>query len=697
MTFAEVAIPVPFFPLDRVFDYAIPEGQTLREGQLVRLSFGRQKTWGVIWKIKDHSAYANEKIRPIDDVFLETPVFDQHGREFLEWLSNYYLYPLGEVLESALPGAVKETSAARMHKVQESLEQAPFPIHIAPSAVELNAEQRAALQKIQNDPKPHLLWGLTGSGKTEIYLHLVAQALEEGQGAMVLVPEIALTPQLMERFQSRFPNQVAVFHSGLKTTEVRNAWLDVLLGRRHIALGPRSALFAPLKNLGVIVVDEEHDGSYKQDDRLRYHARDAALVLGKLRGARVVLGSATPSAETLHEVHAGKLGIAKLYQRAVALAALPETIVADLKKDVAIENKNPLALVEATLQSEAESVSAEAQPIFFSAVLKNELESCLARSEQAILFLNRRGMASQYLCRSCGATAMCPDCDVTLTVHRGQLKCHYCDYTEAKANHCKSCQSEGNMTELGFGTQTLEAHVKIEFPRARVLRLDQDITEKKGMMEEVLGQFRRHEADILIGTQMVAKGHDFPRVSLVGIMLAEKGLGVPDFRAQERIYQLLLQVSGRAGRADRPGKVVFQSFQPESPLMQSIIHYRSLDDYGAYIDKEIVSRGEHLYPPIGKLVLFRVDGNDESQVVEALRAIRHALDRLPQKGQVILGPAPAPIARIKGRYRWNLLIKAPNREILHHAAHWIVRVWHEKKLERKFHSRLIVDFDPHQL
>jgi primosomal protein N' (replication factor Y) len=515
---------------------------------------------------------------------------------------------------------------------------------VAPAtAPELTAAQSAALATIQRGRAAggfaaYLLHGITGSGKTEVYLHLIADILAGGQGAVVLVPEISLTPQLAARFRARFGAEVAVLHSGLTDRERFDEWSRLREGRARIALGARSAVFAPVARLGAVVVDEEHDSSFKQEEGVRYHARDVALVRAQRAGAVCLLGSATPSLESYHGTQSGRLTLLELPERATS-RPLPEVELVDLR----VHRPDPESLL--------------------TAPLADAIGETLARGEQVILFLNRRGFHTFVLCVSCGHAFRCPSCSVSLTYHRQQdrLLCHYCGHAERVPATCPSCGATGSISRRGLGTERIAAGVAERFPQARVARLDRDAAVGQAI-EKVLGRMARSEIDLLVGTQMVAKGHDFPRVTLVGVLLADSGLSLPDFRASERTFQLLTQVAGRAGRGTLPGRVLIQSYRPDAAAVAAARQH----DYRRFCQLELAERSELDYPPFGHLVAIRFDGPDAASVeAEAARLAERARGLKPaERGVAILGPSAAPLARLKGRTRWHMWLRARDRRDL---------------------------------
>jgi primosomal protein N' (replication factor Y) len=502
----------------------------------------------------------------------------------------------------------------------------------------LTAAQAAALATIEpaltrGQYAPFVLHGVTGSGKTEVYLRAIERTLGLGKRALVLVPEISLTPQLAARFAGRFGSQVAVLHSGLADSARKDAFRRIQRGEVAIALGARSAVFAPVDQLGIVIVDEEHDPSFKQEEGVRYHGRDVALVRARAAGAVALLGSATPSIETFAAAKDGRLGLIELPERATA-RPLPSVEVVDLKQHRTGDGP-------------------------FSAALVRALESTLAAGEQAILFLNRRGFSTFILCKGCGQAQRCRDCSVTLTYHRrsDQLVCHYCGFRTAPPRTCSACGAR-DLERLGFGTEQIEARLKDLLPTARVARLDRDSAQGDGL-QRILDGLRRHELDVVVGTQMITKGHDFPNVTLVGVILADQGMGLPDFRASERTFQLLEQVAGRAGRGERAGRVLVQTF---NPLHVAVTCARD-HDYARFFELELAARRELGYPPSARLGCVRLDGADPLEVRTAAEAAaaaaRAACARAPVEEEAgVLGPAEAPLSRLKGRTRWQLFVRA---------------------------------------
>ncbi len=532
----------------------------------------------------------------------------------------------------------------------------------SPATVELTAEQTAAAQAItgaigSGAYRGFLLFGVTGSGKTEVYLHAIAAALQRDLGAIVLVPEIALTPQLGARFRARFGDEVAILHSGLGDAERLREWHRLRTGVARVALGARSAIFAPVARLGIVVVDEEHDGSFKQEDGVRYHARDVAQLRAFRAGAACVLGSATPSLETWQGASAGRLQRLDLTERPTG-RPLPEVRLVDLRE----------------YRGDGEAL--------LSGPLADALAEALLSGEQAMLLLNRRGFSTFVLCRACGHPFRCPSCAVSLTWHKSEsrLRCHYCGHGEPDPRVCPACKSD-RLARMGRGTERVEDALRERFPSARIARLDRD-TATFRTLSRTLESFRRREIDLLVGTQMIAKGHDFPGVTLVGVINADAGLHFPDFRATERTFQLLAQVAGRAGRGGQAGRVIVQTRDPRHPAIQAA----SRHDYQAFATQELEARAELSYPPYSHLVCVRADGPDPAALAEVLD--RAAREVAAMDGVGVLGPAEAPLSRLKGRHRWQMLLRATERGPLRRAASRVLAIQAPREV------RLTVDVDP---
>jgi primosomal protein N' (replication factor Y) len=536
---------------------------------------------------------------------------------------------------------------------------------------ELNQFQKDAVEKISESihSKIHnvyLLYGVTGSGKTEVYLRVIERALEYERGAIYLVPEISLTPQLVLVLRKRFGENVAVMHSAMSDGERFDEWRRTRTGRSKIVIGVRSAIFAPVQNPGVLIVDEEHDPSYKQEEKFRYNARDLAILRARLNNIPVILGSATPSIESYYHAKAGKYILLKLPER-VKKREHPVTEVVDMRNE-----KN-------TLISER---------------LKEGIIETIKKNEQVILFLNRRGFSPFVLCVECGFRFMCPNCSVSLVYHsyNGTLRCHYCNYAILLPEVCPSCRGV-KLRNFGVGTEKVEQEIEKLVPEARILRLDRDTTGSKSSYTRAFMQMKAGEKNILIGTQMVTKGFHFPDVTLVGVILAEQGLQFPDFRASERTFQLLTQVSGRAGRSEKKGRVIIQTFDPEQSAVQNALS----QDYELFYNNEIHYREELNYPPFSSLAAIRINGTDNSRVSALSKNISNAILQLIQKHKIetqlkVLGPAPAAIFRLKKLYRWIILLKSEKIEIIHKVMHELFEL---SILKRE--RGVILDIDPQSL
>ncbi|WP_102278785.1 primosomal protein N' [[Lactobacillus] timonensis] len=509
--------------------------------------------------------------------------------------------------------------------------------------LKLNQEQQDALSAVasamdQENTQTFLLQGVTGSGKTEVYLQAIAKALQKGQTALMLVPEISLTPQMVARVCGRFGEQVAILHSNLSQGERYDEWRRIDRGQARVVVGARSAIFAPLKNLGIIIMDEEHETSYKQDDSPRYHARDVAKWRAKYHQAVLLLGSATPSLESRSRAQVGVYQLLRLSHR-VNGQSLPPIEVVDMRPEIRQQGETN-----------------------FSRRLMELLQDRLGKGEQSILMLNRRGFSSFMMCRDCGAVLKCPNCDISLTLHMDTrtMRCHYCGHEEPIPQYCPQCHSR-HIRYYGTGTEKVAAQLSALLPAARVLRMDVDTTRRKGMHEKILRQFGEHQADILLGTQMIAKGLDFPDVTLVGVLNADTGLELPDFRASEHTFDLLVQVSGRAGRADKPGHVIIQTFNPD----HYAIRLAQAHDYDRFFATEMNVRYRGGYPPYYYTVRVMASHEQEAVAAKAMIRISEQIKRSVAPSTIILGPSPRPIARMKRRYYYQLVIKYKQDPQLH--------------------------------
>jgi len=530
-----------------------------------------------------------------------------------------------------------------------------------------NEEQAKAISEIKNalsngGYSPFLLYGVTGSGKTLVYLKILEETVRLGKKAIILAPEIALTPWPAAYLKTLFPGRVALAHSGLSEGERMDEWARVLNGEADIVVGARSALFSPIKELGLIIVDEEHETSYKQEDGVRYNARDAALVLGRELGITVVLGSATPSVETFQNAITGKLKPLRILNR-VDNRGLPEVEILDMKGHKEVISQRLMDLIQETLASK----------------------------KQAILFLNRRGFSSCLICRDCGHSFTCLNCSVTLTLHKGarSLICHYCDLTMPAPDECPSCKGLDLITP-GSGTERVEEEVKRLFPEARVGRLDRDTSSAKGAAKRTIDNMEEGRLDILIGTQMVSKGHHFPNVTLVGVISGDTSLNIPDFRSAERTFQLITQAAGRSGRGIDAGRVVIQTLNPGHYCLGAALSH----DYDSFFSKEIEAREELDYPPFTRLCVVRVDGTNERRVIDSINGLKAAIERIVKSKRMAiqaLGPAPALVSKVRGRHRWQMLLKGADLKTLHSVA-GALKVIFEKQKDNG--ASLILDMDP---
>ncbi|WP_136524027.1 replication restart helicase PriA [Geomonas ferrireducens] len=715
----EVAIPLP---LEGSFHYLVPErlSSVAVAGKRVLVPFGRRKVTGYLLGDGDHPGAG--ELKEVLDVLDEEPLFTPPELDFYRFIAGYYLHPLGEVIKMALPAGINVVSRYRCEESEDGtpvlkeylaggksvrteriytadpecaarprgkgLEILEYLLDVGPCSgpelrerfgsctaqlarlVELGAA-RLSQREVYRDPfkaqsfghdaplplnpaqgealarltaalnassfAPFLLHGVTGSGKTEVYLQTIAIALAAGKTALVLVPEIALTPQLVGRFKRRFDCGIAVLHSGLSDGERYDEWRRIRRGEASIVIGARSALFAPLQGVGVIVVDEEHEGSYKQSEGVRYNARDLSLVRGKQAGAVVILGSATPLVTSYHAAMHGRLGYLHLPDRVRELP-MPVTTMLDAR------NQKGETFLPELVEAMGENLDA---------------------GGQTLLFLNRRGFATYLVCETCGHVLRCPNCAVTLTFHRikGKHVCHYCDFTMLPPASCPDCKS-GAITMLGRGTERVEDQVQKLFPDARVSRMDRDSTKGKGGHARVLKELEEGSVDILIGTQMIAKGHDFPGVTLVGVLSADASLNLPDFRSAERTFQLVTQVMGRAGRGDKPGRVFVQTLAPgHYALTHAVAH-----DYEAFYREEIAFREEVGYPPfahLAALTFSAVAARQGESAADEAAALLRKIKREARLRVEVLGPVTAPLGKVRGRFRWQILLKGVERADLH--------------------------------
>ncbi len=740
--YAGVVVELTAKKINRSFDYTIPIRlkEQIQIGSHVLIPFGPRKIEGFVVELKEKSDFPQTKeiLRLLHDY----PLFDEKMLEVIRWISEYYQSVLIKVIKTAIPTGivgnkvqVKTRRVIRVQvfskeegekKVVELKKRAPKQSEVLEfllrypklemTATELatrlkttystikglkdkgliiydevavqrnpyddnnfspskplrpNFYQHQAISQINEEIEKReeitiLLKGVTGSGKTEVYLQVIAKALTIGKDAIVLVPEIALTPQTVDRFKSRFGANVAVLHSQLSLGERFDEWRRIYKGEVKIVVGARSAIFAPFQNLGLIIIDEEHETSYKQSDQVKYHARDVAIKRAKLMGAVTILGTATPAVESFYRASIGDYKLIELPER-VNLNPLPPIKIVDMRQELKKGNRT-----------------------IFSRPLDQAIQKRLTEKSQVILFLNRRGFSNFVLCRECGYVVRCENCDVSLTYHANtnKLQCHYCDYIEDPPKNCSKCGS--NLIKyFGIGTQQVETFTKERYPNARVARMDVDTTRRKGSHEQILTAFREKKIDILIGTQMLSKGHDFPDVTLVGVIIADTALHFPDFRSGERTFQLLTQVAGRTGRGKEQGEVIIQTYSPEHYSIKAA----KTHDFDLFFHEEIGYRKEILQPPFSHLINIVIQDEKEERVIEEAHLLANLFqsriyDEIPIE---ILGPAPAPLSKVRGKHRWQMILKSKDGELLRQISRELMTKYYS---EQKSTVIVTVDVDP---
>jgi len=626
-------------PVKGPFDYIVPPElrNRIKRGMRVWAPFGGRTLVGYVVGLSDKPGIPISRLKQIKSLIDAEPIIDAPLLKLSKWLSKYYFCSLGEAIEAAIPGGLKKGRVSVKPRLLK--EKSPEAKEASKSPPILNSEQKAALREISDAIEKSLfhvflLHGITGSGKTEVYIRAIKRVLKKDKDAILLVPEISLTPQTIERFRERFGEKVAVLHSRLTAGQRFEEWKKIKEGKCPIVIGARSAVFAPVKKLGLLIIDEEHETTYKQEDVPRYNARDTGMARAREAGAAVILGSATPSLESFYSASKNRYKLLKLNER-VEGKILPGTTIVDMREELKSRRRFSV----------------------FSRMLEEAIRERLKRKEQIILFLNRRGFSTFIHCRKCGFVFKCRRCSIALTHHSGKRKlvCHYCNYSAPYTEICPQCKS----TYLGYsgtGTQKVESETARLFPSARVERMDTDTTATRSSHHRFLFAFKKGELDILVGTQMIAKGLDFPRVTLVGVIMADTAINLPDFRAQERTFQLLTQVSGRAGRGEKKGEVIIQTFAPENYAVTA----SSRHDYPAFYEKEITYRRELGYPPFLHLIHLTLRGKKEERVVQTIQklALRLKTAAAASKAE-ILGPAASPIPRIRGNFRWSIVLKIP--------------------------------------
>ncbi len=724
-----VAVPVHLYDC---FDYLLSESQyqQAQVGARVAVSFGRQNLVGMIVEklTPDAPIAPHIKLKSITELLDDAAIFDANTLKLLTWAAKYYQFPLGEVLHSALPSLLRqgrpynllarmwrvldlmaENKLKRSEKQQEAykilklhptgtaenilnlagietatlkaLEKkglidcvleaqdfSPMPMTLAQMPLTANDEQKVAIQSIlkaKNSYHAFLLDGLTGSGKTEVYLQVMQEILKQGKQVLVLVPEIGLTPQTVSRFQSRFHCNIALMHSGLNDSKRLQAWQHAQTGKASIILGTRSAIFAPMHNLGLIILDEEHDLSFKQQESFRYHARDVALYRAYLQQCPIVLGSATPSIDSYALVEQGKMTALQLNQRAGS-AVMPKIHVLDLKAEHKVQG--------------------------ISQSLITEIGKRLDKQEQVLVFLNRRGYAPVLICDSCAWQAKCPHCDANFTVHQQpylHLHCHHCGTIQRQPDQCPTCQHQ-ELKPIGLATAKVEEQLNQLFPNYPVLRVDRDSTSRVGSWQKIYDKIHSSEPMILLGTQILAKGHHFPYVTLVAILDIDSGLLSVDFRAPERTAQLIIQVAGRAGRGERKGDVYLQTLRPDHPLLSTLVN----NDYRAFAKQTLKEREIAQLPPFRYAALLRCESRLQEQNLDFLQQHATFLREISNDTITIWGPIPAPMERKANRFHAHMVMLAQDRAQLH--LH--LRTWWPNLLQQKpSQMKLSLDIDPQEL
>jgi primosomal protein N' (replication factor Y) len=716
-------------PLNRLFDYLPPDNcifAQLQPGVRVKVPFGKNTKTGILLALKSDSNIDTSKLKKAESILDTSPLLSSKDLKLLYWAQTYYHHPVGDVFLSAFPTALRKGKSSTLKSSryfqltetgenidQQVLKKAPkqlallkllkkqqqaissqeitryFKLWRAPlnaliekeyvcetsqlitktelitrqPALKANTEQQIAIDAVtaQLDKfSVHLLEGITGSGKTEVYLQIIQQVLSKGLQVLVLLPEITLTPQLEARFKQRFAVAIETYHSQHNETQRLTAWINMQQDNSAILLGTRSALFTPLPRPGLIILDEEHDSSFKQQEGFRFSARDVAIVRAKMLNIPVILGSATPSLESLYNAQKKRYQLLKLPKRA-GDAVPPSLSLLDIRNQVLQEGLSP--------------------------PLIRDINKTLAKGEQVLLFLNRRGFAPTLICHSCGWVAQCSRCDANLVVHYRQqkLRCHHCTSEQTLPHHCSACKCE-KLTPLGLGTERVENALHSLFPQKRIVRLDRDSTQRKGVLEQHLQAINQGEVDIILGTQMLAKGHHFPNVTLAILLDVDSGLFSIDFHAAERLAQLITQVSGRAGRATKKGRVIMQTRQPEHPLLNTLIH----QGYQAFAQAALAERKHAGLPPYSYQALLRANAHEQQAPLDFLQAVAELINQHASQ-TLALGPVPAPMAKRAGQFRYQLLLQHSQRKQLHLLLNWLMPEIERLKQTRKVRWSLDVD------
>jgi len=659
----QVAIPSP---LRRTFDYLLPinsESNVINPGVRVLVPFGSQEIIGLVLQITNISKIDTNKLKPIIAILDQNPILPKSIIDLIQWTSKYYHHPIGDTVSNALPVLLRDKN--RRKKLSDEVlvsgrQYRGEKLH----KIDLNQYQSNAINTISNNLaafKTFLLNGVTGSGKTEVYLRTIQEVITKNKQALVLVPEINLTPQTIERFANYFALPIAVLHSRLTPKERLHSWLAAANGEAKIIIGTRSAIFTPMQNPGIIIIDEEHDSSFKQQSGLRYSARDLAIVRGKLENIPVVLGSATPSIESIYNVKCDRYIELNLPNRA-GTAVQPKFHLIDMRNQ---KLKNGIT------------------DNLLTAIKKH-----LDNNDQVLIFINRRGFAPILICHQCGWNAACKHCDAKLTLHqnKSQLLCHHCGANQKIPDICPAC-GHNKLMPLGLGTQRIESTLQNSLPEYKLIRIDRDSTTKKHALEQMLEKINKQEYKILVGTQMLAKGHHFPNVTMVVVLDVDQGLFSSDFRAGEHLAQLIMQVSGRAGRAQKVGEVYLQTHNPHNPLLLNLI----TNGYQGFVDACLMERKHTNFPPYSYLALLNTESKDKQAALEFLQKIQEHIKQDPGSLVAIFGPIPALMERKAGNFRAQLLIQSQNRQNLQHCLNRILYIIEQLKPSRSIHWYLDVD------
>lgn len=656
--YTEVIVDISHEAIDKSFSYRIPEDMVLHVGDPVLVPFGRGKKKAYVLSIHERVCFPEEKIKDIDSVLDKEFSVEEELLSLAVWMSREYGTGLNQCLRTVIPVKKKVKKRGKATELLWKAEEAPLS---------LTKEQANVLEGIKlvfsKGEKAALLFGVTGSGKTEVYLKLMEEIIRKGKEVIFLIPEISLSFQTRSRIEKRFPGLVSVLHSKMSQGERAESMEKCRSGEVKILMGPRSALFAPFSNLGLIIMDEEQDRSYKSEQAPRYETRDVIRKRGELSSCPVLFGSATPSVQLFSDVEKGDLPCFCLHNRAVEGSTLPKMQVVDMRKELEEGNRS-----------------------IFSRVLEEKIQERLDRGEQVMLFMNRRGYAPFVSCRKCGEALRCPHCDVSLNLHKnGILQCHYCGYQTNLPKICPNCKSK-YLAAFGTGTEKLESICHSVFPKAGILRMDRDSTGKKGKYEEILQAFSEEKADILLGTQMIVKGHDFPKVTLVGIIAVDQILLDSDFQAGEWAYQLITQVSGRAGRGERAGEVLIQSYQPDHPLLELALK----QDYLSFYKEEKNYRKRLSYPPFSVMLAIQCIYTEEAYLDYILgKLMPRVQERIRDGGGETYGPFPATVYKIKDKFRKIIYIKHSNHDIILQLRDYFIQ---ELKQEDK-RNLILLQFD----